>query len=67
MFLESLLMHKIRGSYASGISSTGCHVGVISCTKVDNKEWNLFSGMLGTKVFIGVWIFGNLGPLAEKL
>jgi hypothetical protein len=67
MFLKSLFMHKIRGSYSSATSSTGCHVRVVSCTKVDNTEWDLFSGMLGTKAFIGVWIFGILGPLAEKL
>jgi hypothetical protein len=67
MFLKRLLMHKIRGSYASATSSTGCRVGVKGCTKVDNTEWDLFSGMLGTKAFIDVWIFGILGPLAEKL
>ena len=60
-------MQKIRGSSTSATSSTGCYVGVISCTKVDNREWDLFTGMLGTKAFIGVWIFGILGPLTEKL
>jgi len=60
-------MHKIRWSYASATSSTGCHVGVIICTKVDSTEWDLFYGMLGTKAFIDVWIFGILDTLAEKL
>jgi len=67
MFLKSLLMHKISGSCASATSSAGCHVGVISCTKVENIEWGSFSRLLGTKGFLGVWIFAILGPLAEKL
>jgi hypothetical protein len=67
MFLKSALMPKIRGSFASATSSAGCHVGVISCTEVENTEWGLFPGMLGTKGFLVVWIFGILGPLAEKL
>jgi hypothetical protein len=60
-------MCTIRGSYGSATSSQGCHVGVISCTEVESTVWDPFSGMLVTRSFLGIWIFGISGPLAEKL